>query len=150
MKGVHIEWAPNPLETKIRLDEDGVALLRQGVAYEADLFAKVGEVMNQERVFKYSLSSLQESHYGNCLNNPWSCSKCAAEEYLGINTLEGSEKQWRHYIRAAFEARRTIDDAIRWLKTSEITGPEERVAKWRAQRVLAANWLQSYKEAHKF
>lgn len=145
MKGVHIEWSPNPLETKIRLDEDGVALLRQGVAYEADLFAKVGEVVNQERVFKYALSSLSTSHYGNCLNDPWSCSKCEAEDYLGINTLEGSEKEWRHYIESAFDVCHTIDDAIQWLKTSEITVP-----KWRAQRVLAANWLQSYKEAHKF
>ena len=131
--GVTIEWAQNPLFTKVILDEGAQRefklrhVLQRVIedAYSAYFYldtesefydtgkarAELDYIVKEDRpdvlAQRYHaqayLDSLQDRHCGDCCCIPCSCEKCHAEVLLGIDTLPGLSKYAAHYIALAFK-----------------------------------------------
>jgi hypothetical protein len=89
---------------------------------------------------------------------PATCSRCLAEEIIGINTTEGLGQKAGHAIQSAFgfEDKVTIDEALESLRNFTATKTDvwssytdhefqELVAKWKADADTAYEWLLAYK-----
>ena len=118
-------------------DEDGVLTTRVNDLY--DVYIK----------------ELEESymHIGDCTCVPATCYKCLAEEYAGVDTIEGLGKYLASKIDRAFKDSSTsIDEAIDFLSkpiseepnTEYINHPEmyrTHRPRWEQERVSALKWL---------
>jgi len=111
------------------------------------------------------LTYLDDIHMGDCICVPCSCTRCYAEDLLGINTIPVG-KHLAYKIDAAFFSKqrtRTIDEAIHIL--SKPYRYEDRsegykdyceehymrlAERWNREREEARAWLISYKEEHGF
>jgi hypothetical protein len=180
-----ITYTPNPLETKVELEDHEKELLRLKIKieiYEDMLFdahyvlkhsihdrgplkavtldEAVAEAIKQlnpdkwctdetspvdahvEKLLRHYLEELKSSHHGDCTSFPASCSKCLAEEKLGINTLGAYPgKSILHSIFVAFNYRdgeelkqRDMAGALEWLLTNG--------------RTEAHAWLLNYRNTH--
>lgn len=125
-------------------DEDGVLSVRVNDLY--DVYIK----------------ELEESymHIGDCTCVPATCYKCLAEEYAGVDTIEGLGKHLASKIDRAFKDSSTsIDEAIDFLSkpiseepnAEYINHPEmyrTHRPRWEQERVSALKWLINYKIKH--
>lgn len=85
-----------------------------------------------EQLLQHYLEELKGEHVGDCTSVPMSCSKCHAEDVIGINTLHPYPgKRVMHYIQSAFsrwnpETKQhdrpevTLDEAIKKLADSKV------------------------------
>lgn len=105
-----------------------------------------------EHQYPYLITSLTsgEQHFGDCTKVSCSCTKCQAEEILGINTTDGLSSL--HYISGAFpDTSTTIDQAIENL-SREVNYLEDwhqpHVERWNKERAAACISLVRYKNRH--
>lgn len=144
-----IEWAENPLNTKIFLTDMGRLYLRYQIAKDGILDAAVlinmDETMDppkhakkwvdgfdytteegqiERRIEEHATNNerwlAEEFHTGDCTCVPCSCIKCYAEEYLGVCTLEGLGKHPGASVAKAFSVVKTLAEAIHYLETEPI------------------------------
>lgn len=109
---------------------------------------------------EWALNSLKGAHDGDCTCVPCSCSKCHAEELLGINTIKGMGKHSAYKIRDAFgkDNERTMQEALDHLKNYDPEpGPSyvnnhklfyECLPRWKKEAEVAYNWLLMYSQEH--
>jgi len=110
-----------------------------------------------DELFDIYISELNGSHIGDCTCVPCSCTKCHAEELLGINTIQGLKKHAASMIESAFSEYKTIDEAIYSLENyvpdrTKGGWDSESDERWECARPTfieqandAANWLKRYK-----
>lgn len=115
---------------------------------KSGLDARVDDLTN------YFIEELQSSHVGDCICVPCSCSKCHAEELVGIDTIPGLRKHVAYKINGAFgkENERTLDEAIAYLEAYEPKadweGWEQYIPQWKEEAKEGAEWLKAYKARH--
>lgn len=171
-----IEYARNPLASTVKLDERERVLFWHKVKLqelEDALFsmkwyltegnnfdpAKAlqsypGDVLTDEWVdglVEHYLNELQGQHCGDCISVASSCSKCHAEEILGIDTIGPLGKHPSHYLASAFMYRddnqwkhRSPEEALEWLRTYE---PH---AKWEGWEAYADKWKEEANKAYEY
>lgn len=136
---VDLEGARSSLDPKYYLEEKGAAL-----------DARVNELL------AHYLEELNSQHSGDCTCVPCSCSKCQAEDMLGIDTIKGLGKHGATKVQAALSQGRSYPEAIAWLENYDPVEPpdwkrgdwEAYLPKWKAEAARAAVWLKAYQEAH--
>lgn len=116
-----------------------------------------------DTLLAHYLTELQSYHVGDCTCVACSCSKCHAESFLGINTIESLGKHSANKINGAFgkDNYKTIDEAIASLSTFNINpedykseawqklgGYEQYIPRWEAETRKAHEWLINYKNDH--
>jgi len=180
---MEIIWNPNPLKSVIVLTEDEKKqfILRRRIE---DIIEDVGyahyllknekvdqqkiEALLQAAMHVYEeplpddddyLPHLAERHMGDCVCVACSCSKCHAEDLLGVSTIEGLGKHAAHKIEVAFDKEgATLDSVIEGLATYKVgprpetwpkgIGYEQYVPKWEADAKAAHRWLVAYRDKH--
>ena len=188
---MNIIWNKNPLAAVIKLDDLEKQILRLKIKlenYEDRLFSawfyltddKIdiehakrelnpdsymdddGNFEKQiDKLADYFIGELSGVHVGDCTCYPCSCSKCHAEDLLGIHTLKGLNKHGGHKIDGMFRANPdlTLDQAIDQLENYvPIKGAgwegysqeefNQYVPRWTAQAESAAEWLRKYRDEH--
>jgi hypothetical protein len=110
-----------------------------------------------DELFDIYIAELNGSHVGDCTCVPCSCTKCHAEDVLGINTIQGLKKHVASVIESAFNEYKTIDDAIYSLENyvpdrSKGGWDSASDEQWECARpsfykhaAEAAMWLKNYK-----
>lgn len=106
---------------------------------------------------------LQTSHVGDCTFFSMTCSKCLAEEALGIDTIQGLDKHSGYIFLHMFGEDNTIDHVIEQLSREKAYEKkpeswknfsdeeyEKHIPHWEAERKVALEWLKQYKEEHGF
>lgn len=122
-----------------------------GTKFEADITERLESLMNV----------LRSSHVGDCTCVPCSCSKCQAENHLGINTIQGLGKHQASYIYAAFDTEPTPSarEVIAKLESyqpkrsggwenSSQQDFDKHVPRWTDLSHQAAHWLRAYTDKH--
>jgi hypothetical protein len=124
-----------------------------------------GEICNMDVTHEdvqVLVEDLQHSHGGDCTCFPMSCSKCRAEDYLGVSTIRGLGKHQANKIMGAFgkDGDRTIVEAIKILEVKpeykksdtwpDSVGYDIHIPRWESERLSAVEWLKKYKEEHNF
>ena len=150
------------LDGKIRKDEP---ITLEIVKKEVGKWGNICEMDVDSEDFTRVLSFVDDIHMGDCTCVPCSCTRCYAEDLLGVNTLPIG-KHVAHKIDGAFfkkDETKTIDEAIEAL--SRPYTYEERhecyknyseenymslTVRWSKEREAAAEWLKKYKEEHGF
>lgn len=187
-----IHWNQNPFQTTIELDERDkhmILLAYQNERYSdllcdldmilirkddpLDLDYVKGIVGNWGEICDLTVNSpevqnviedLKYTHAGDCTCIPCTCTRCIAEDMLGINTIEGLGKHSAYRAQEAFggDGKRTIDEAIESLtepkeyvmrdawKNFSRAEFEKHIPRWEKEREAAAMWLKAYKERHGF
>lgn len=134
-----------------------------------DKKSKVDERVDE--LLQHYLEELKSNHAGDCTCFAMSCSKCYAEQLLGINTLKPFPgKHALHKIASAFSRwnqatqqhdgpKVSLDEAIEKLRTyNPVKGPawqkfsqaafDEYVPKWKAEAQVAYEYLINYRNTH--
>jgi hypothetical protein len=109
--------------------------------------SKSDEYVNQ--LYESLLDSLDDGHYGDCICVCCSCTKCMAEELLGINTIAGLEPHSANWISCSFSNGETLDEAIEYLKeplTRKQDIKQSDYDRWSKERVDALHWLIEYRK----
>lgn len=182
---MRIIWTPNPLFTRVELDEHDREKLKLRIEIselhdllgEACFCLKDGDRFDLERarravlyenwtgkgnptarrvdeLFEHYVEELVGQHVGDCTCFPATCSKCLAEDMLGINTMKGLGKHSAIKINSAFggTADGDMDEAIRRLESYEpkadFDGWEAHAPRWRAEAKAALKWLKAYRDEH--
>lgn len=111
-----------------------------------------------ELLLQHYLHELKSSHCGDCICVACSCSKCHAEELLGIDTIKGLGKYSAHKIATAFSVDGIFATAINALenfdptptdpKWKELGGYEQYLPRWKEEARQAAEWLKDYEKRH--
>jgi hypothetical protein len=68
-----------------------------------------------DELFDICIAELKEIHIGDCTCVPCSCTKCYAEDLLGINTIPYLKQHPASMIESAFSEFESIDDVIHFL-----------------------------------
>lgn len=178
-----ITYKPNPLASTVELEPIELLVLRHRIAEDlakqkiillkvafeqkdykrvekelSDPFSYYGRPLDErvEEDVEYSVAALMDSHCGDCTCVAASCSKCRAECFIGIDTIDGISQHAAHYVMTAFSVIenavfvRHHDDVDLALKTlAEPTVATEdwhkdHVDRWRAEKEEAFEWLQNY------
>jgi hypothetical protein len=183
-----IRWAQNPLVTVVELDDKDIQILELHTQIEClkdrlygayvklhdkrDIDAAIerlnlplieGDDRIERRVKEIASSYIEaltkESHEGDCTCVPCTCSKCLAEEYLGIDTIKGLGKHEAYKINAAFAATNgSIVAAMQHLDNYNPTPNgnwkrnldawNECLPRWKTEAANAAVWLRNYQNEH--
>jgi hypothetical protein len=152
---IKIEYHVNPFNSKITLDEEGIAFLKERIIDDLNEWVEAGDTNSEptpERVEKRLALAVEElslSHCGDCVCIPCSCFKCWAEGLLGIDTLEGLCKYPAGDLFSAFDYCKhdDIDLAIQNLmKTCDDEKNMEWNPKWNQERAEALKWIKDYKK----
>lgn len=95
-----------------------------------------------DMLLQHYLDELRFSHSGDCTAFPASCSKCHAEQYLGIDTIPGVGKSIGHQLYHHFNYKdgetwkeRTLDEVLDRLAASPHGGATHA-------------WLLAYRDKH--
>lgn len=105
-----------------------------------------------ETTIKYFIEALQESHFGDCINEPNSCLKCWAEDELDIVTMPNYPGGIGRSLYYAFNNPNyvgTIDEAIDFLTNREYANPgveQKYVEGWKERDKKAKEYLIYYKK----
>lgn len=134
------------------------------VKKEVDKWGNICNLEVDSEDFAHVLSFVNDIHMGDCTCVPCSCSRCYAEDLLGISTLPIG-KHMAHKIDGAFGkyGTKSIETAIETL-SSPYTYEERHecyknysedsymalTVRWNKEREAAAEWLKGYKEEHGF
>jgi hypothetical protein len=107
------------------------------------------------------VSDLAGTHIGDCTCFPASCTKCHAEEILGIDTIKGMGKHMGSKIFHAFEKHGTLDAVIEslenyapertpeWVRTDPSGAMwASCLPRWQTEANQAAAWLRAYRDEH--
>jgi hypothetical protein len=136
--------------------------------YSTDEYEGKGLDERVEMLLEHYLGELQSSHSGDCTCFPASCSKCHAEEMLGINTIEGLSKHRAHKIERAFSYKdgdtwkqRSLDEVLAQFRCYDpkITDAgvdknwsaesfASHVPRWKQEAAGALAWLEAYQKEH--
>jgi hypothetical protein len=176
---MRIIYEQHPLKSKVELTEADLVSMRAKLKleevynaifdayYKADDLAKVKESLEDlinseedpeskinkrvEQLMSYYVDELVlgYEHSGDCTKVCCSCTKCAAEDSLGINTLAGLKGL--HYITGAFGKDTTLDEAIESLsKEAEYTEEwhKPHIERWTKERKAALESLIWYKDKY--
>lgn len=108
-----------------------------------------------ELLFKHAIAELEHGiHCGDCTCVPASCSKCWAEELMGVNTIKDCGKHSLYKIDGAFGKTKgtSIHEAIENLRnynpTANWEGWEAHAPRWKAEAAKALIWLEAYRDEH--
>lgn len=107
-----------------------------------------------QELFEYYMADLAGPHVGDCTCVPCSCTKCHAEDILGINTIKGLGKHSAYKVDSAFgkNNERSIDEALEHLKNyvpkADWAGWEAHADRWTKEAKAAYEWLLAYRQAH--
>lgn len=115
-----------------------------------------------DELFDYFMADLESSHMGDCVCFACSCSKCHAEELLGVNTIKGLGKHSAHKIDSAFGPKneKSLDEVLEHLQNYNPTPPQDMTAwdkvggwaqhlpRWKDEARKAYDWLLAYKNEH--
>jgi hypothetical protein len=103
-----------------------------------------------DRILEHYLEELRGTHGGDCTCFAASCSKCAAEKRVGIDTIAGLGKHQGFLINCGFFYRegetwkeRSLEDALERLRTYENPRPD-----WVEDARAAYEWLLAYRNNH--
>lgn len=145
---------------KDKTAEERIAMVTLDINYLLDE-AKRGDKTFSEQLDESVASYVQgllDAHCGDCTCVACSCSKCHAENLLGVDTIKELGKHPATKINAAFKEGGDIDGAIRWLSTYQPThDPKSRwareewavhVPRWVEEGKRAHAWLVAYKDEH--
>lgn len=175
-----IIYNQNPLKTKVGLSELDLANMRNKLKIEQiynEIFESYYKVDNidtikltleilidsednedskinkeVERLISYYVQELTQgySHLGDCTKVCCSCTKCNAEDTLGINTLEGLV--CLSYIDSAFDKPdTTLSQAIENLSSPSKSTEDWHapyIDSWNIQRIAALESLKKYRDKH--
>lgn len=170
-----VEWAENPLTSKIHLTDVGRLRVKVGIAIDWVYGAKASiqlardhndltwlrhvdpETDDVDAAMEANLArceaDLRDVHCGDCTCVPASCMRCHAESLLGFSTTEGLGKHEGHCIQSAFsEGRTTIDEALSYLASPVRPTwgtPEDwapHMERWALERANALEWLSAYRD----
>lgn len=128
-----------------------------------DPIEKIHEIINdiennfenlkyKEETIKYFVEALQESHFGDCINEPNSCLKCWAEDELDIVTMPNYPGGIGRSLYSSFKASKTIDEAIDFLTNRDYNEYEAQefykphVEDWIKRDKKAIEYLTYYKK----
>lgn len=180
-----ITYTENPLRTTIELDEQEKTLLwhkvkiqeLEDVLFSMQYHLSSGQNFDPEKALKCCpddvlldnqvteitdgyIAALQTRHHGDCICAASGCSKCHAEDFLGISTLPPNMGKHSIYrLHTAFTYKdgaewkeRSIKDAIEYLRTYEPTatweGWEQHAPLWKEQARKAYEYLLEYSQTH--
>lgn len=116
-----------------------------------------------DTLYEYYIGDLEHnSHCGDCTCVAASCSKCQAENILGLDTIKGLRKHEAHAIEGAFTKKGTkfaergnqnsIDEAIQileqYIPTVSWEGAEAHFERWMEESIRATKWLKEYRKEH--
>lgn len=119
-----------------------------------------------DKLFQYYIADLEQNpHCGDCTCVPCSCSKCRAEDILGIDTIAGLGKHEGHKIWSVFwrghnQPDRTLDEVLEIIDKpySPCKGPawngvsneefERHIPRWKTEHENAVIWLKTYRDKH--
>lgn len=151
-----IEWAENPLATRIVLTEAGKRefVLRHILVWlleDLDAAANwtgldIEALAERTHAFEF-LAELEKVHCGDCTCVPASCTKCHAEETAGVETTAGLGRHEGHAL-SGFKAGTTIDEMVEKLKVPSVATEDwqrPHIGRWTAERSRALAWLIKYK-----
>jgi len=189
---MEIIWNKNPLATVINIDDRDRELMRAKIKYD-ELWSDVcrirfladpkwkrhdpEEAIKQiisidhrelndrvDELMEYYESSLHQVHCGDCTCVAASCSKCSAEELLGIDTIAGLGKHEGAKLSGYFSKYAEIDEVLEALNNYRVTpfvenkawqngrATEEyynsHIPRWTREAKNAAEWLRDYKNRH--
>ena len=187
---MNIIWKPNPLKTVIELDEGDRFKLLEALSHtylKESLINALSSLLNlkpsvsaiKEAVitsigfgsatrFQVLLEqmafyeeALQKEHEGDCVCLPFTCAKCLAEGWLGVNTLKGLSQESASHLRRQFKATdpESLPAVIALLENYEpirggtwLAFPEHHFdahrPPWRAEAAEALQWLRKYQTEH--
>jgi hypothetical protein len=190
---VKILWHQNPAQTTVELTDHDKDIMRLKILVEElkENLAEVSYLLGEKRFDLEKARKVVDRHYdedaiqklvaqkmewmvaelekgihcGDCTCVPASCTKCHAEDTLGINTIKGAGKHSLRKIDACFMKGRTeenkwpgydpnitIHDAIIKLENYEPTanwdGWEAHIPRWKAEASHALEWLRAYRDEH--
>lgn len=123
-----------------------------------------------DEALAYYLDDLRSAHMGDCVCFACSCSKCHAEDLLGINTIKGLGKHPANKIDGAFSngkngdvwlPQASIHEAITRLENydpkpvssaawDKVGGFDVHVPRWKEEAEAALVWLRNYRDEHSF
>ena len=152
----HHEWynktvKPQTLEETI---SEAKKLLNPSYVCNEDEYEHKGIDAKVQQIFEHYMKDLAGSHFGDCICVACPCSKCHAEEILGINTIKDLPKHSAHKINNAFgkENERSIDEVLEYLKNyvpkADWKGWEAHADRWIAEAKAAYDWLLVYRQTH--
>jgi hypothetical protein len=117
-----------------------------------------------DKHFDWYLEALSEEHVGDCTCVPCTCTKCLAEDLVGVNTIEGLRKHEASKVSGAFADDRNIHEAVIWLATHDPDASADadpaswkhrnpemwagNLPRWRQEQVRAHAWLVKYRDEH--
>lgn len=113
-----------------------------------------GDEEAKDMMDRWVLDALMDTHAGDCICHPHTCSKCFAEDLIGVYTIPGLHKHEAGKINYIFRENPgiTIDEVI--IKLDAEPSKEmmdrfpEHVERWKQERINAQKWLTNYKAKH--
>lgn len=153
-----IIWNQNPLRTRVELaQEDKEKVYENLFKDNLDWYDTPEEAKEEaDRLYPYFIDELESGymHMGDCTCVATACTKCWAESYLGINTIEGASKDILHAVDQAFRQKgiETTEQAVHWMIQNPPIGSWEGSEKyhdlWRQNQMKAVEWLEEYKKKY--
>jgi hypothetical protein len=161
----HHEWR-NANTKKTRTIEETIAEaveeLDTNYVYSSGKYKDNGLNERVNLLYDHYMTDLQGTHAGDCCCFACSCSKCHAEEMLGIDTMKGLGKHEAYKIDSAFgrNNEKSIDEVLEYLRTYEPVPPTDtttwdkvggwlkHVPRWKEETKKAYSWLLDYKNTH--
>lgn len=148
---MRIIYTQNPLRSYVDLSDQEKADFKQKLyAWHTDEWEENHEEATKwtEHQYPYFIEALtsSEEHCGDCIKVCCSCTKCNAEDILGINTTEGLKGL--RYIASVFGKDTTLDEAIEKLSKDAEYNEEwhkPHIERWTKERKEALESLIWYK-----
>lgn len=158
LEGVTIEWADNPLATKVILTDAAKRefVLRNIIQWmldedcsklDEDVEDPIQALAIQTHAHAY-LEALEGTHVGDCTRAPSTCTKCVAEAVAGINTVKGLHAYEAAKIQGVFGPGMKIEEAIEKLGQPFASDYSDRPAYHQLMvesRERALAWLEAYR-----
>ncbi len=105
-----------------------------------------------DMMLKHYVEELSGEHAGDCTCVACTCSKCLAEDMIGIQTTSGLNKYMGSTISSVFRNNKsfTCEDAIRFMENESPKITEDwhqaHIDRWTKDHNQALEWLKNYNE----
>lgn len=151
---MRVIYTQNPLRSYFDMSEQDKAEFKQKLyAYHKDEEEENHEEATKwtEHQYPYFIEALTsgEEHWGDCTKVACSCTKCHAEDVLGVSAVEGIKNF--HYISGAFGKDTTLDEAIEKLSKDAEYNEEwhkPHIERWTKERKEALESLIWYRDKY--